>query len=105
MLAQTRPGARGALLLHSCVPPSEFGCPWPPDVPLQIHMMDRDEWALPPNEDLDVARQLDATVQNAELFVYPGDRHVFADSSLPAHDEGAATVLEGRVLGFLDTLR
>jgi hypothetical protein len=30
---------------------------------------------------------------------------VFADSSLPAHDEGAATVLEGRVLGFLDTLR
>src|SRR6266498_2140613 len=48
MLAQTRPGAKGALLFHSCVPTSEFGRPWPQGVPLQIHMMDGDEWALPP---------------------------------------------------------
>jgi dienelactone hydrolase len=102
MLAQTRPGARGAVLLHSCVPPSEFGRPWPQGVPLQIHMMDADEWALPPNEDLDAARRLDETVESAELFVYPGDRHVFADSSLPDYDEGAATLLKRRVLSFLD---
>ena len=31
--------------------PSEFDGPWPPGVPLQMHMMDADEWALPPNED------------------------------------------------------
>jgi dienelactone hydrolase len=74
MLAQTRPGARGALLVHSCVPPSEFGSPWPDGVPLQIHMMDADEWALPPNEDLDAARALERTVDGAELFLYPGDR-------------------------------
>jgi dienelactone hydrolase len=104
MLAQTRPGARGALLLHSCIPPSEFGGPWPQGVPLQMHMMDADEWALPPNEDLEVARQLDATVDSAELFVYPGDRHVFADHSLPDYDEGAATLLQERVLGFLDDI-
>jgi dienelactone hydrolase len=102
MLAQTRPGARGALLLHSCVPPSEFDSPWPHGVPLQIHMMDADEWALPPNEDLEVARQLDATVPSAQLFVYPGHRHLFADHSLPDYDEGAARLLEERVLGFLD---
>jgi dienelactone hydrolase len=102
MLAQTRPGARGALLLHSCLPPSEFGGPWPQGVPLQMHMMDADEWALPPNEDLEVARQLDATVQSAQLFVYPGDRHLFADHSLPDYNEGAARLLEERVLGFLD---
>jgi dienelactone hydrolase len=104
MLAQTRPGARGALLLHSCIPPSEFGGPWPQGVPLQMHMMDADEWALPPNEDLEVARQLDATVDSAELFVYPGDRHLFTDHSLPDYDEGAATLLQERVLGFLDDI-
>jgi dienelactone hydrolase len=102
MLAQTRPGARGALLLHSCVPPSEFGCPWPPAVPLQIHMMDADEWALPPNEDLDAARELVETVESAELFMYSGDRHLFADDSLPDYDESAATLLKERIRGFLD---
>jgi dienelactone hydrolase len=104
MLAQTRPGTKGALLFHSCVPTSEFGRPWPQGVPLQIHMMDADEWALPPNEDLDVARQLDQTVESAELFVYPGDRHLFADDSLPDYDENAATLLEERVLSFLDNI-
>jgi dienelactone hydrolase len=104
MLAQTRPGARGALLLHSCVPPSEFDCPWPQGVPLQIHMMDADKLALPPNEDLDVARQLDETLESAELFVYPGDRHLFADNSLPDYDESAATLLKRRVLSFLDDI-
>jgi dienelactone hydrolase len=104
MLAQTRAGARGALLFHSSVPPSEFDSPWPQGVPLQIHMMDADEQALPPNEDLDVARQLDETVESAELFVYPGDRHLFADNSLPDYDAGAATLLRERVLGFLDNI-
>jgi len=104
MLAQTRPGAKGALLFHSCIPTSEFGCPWPQGVPLQMHMMDGDEWALPPNEDLDVARQLDETVESAELFVYRGDRHLFADNSLPDYDESAATLLKQRVLSFLDNI-
>ena len=104
MLAQTRPGAKGALLFHSCVPTSEFGCPWPEGVPLQIHLMDADEWALPPNEDLDVARELAATIDGAELFLYPGDRHLFADNSLADYDESAATMLKQRVLSFLDDL-
>jgi len=66
--------------------------------------MDADEWALPPNEDLAVARQLAQTVENAELFLYPGDRHLFADSSLPDYDEKAAALLTERVLSFLDNL-
>jgi dienelactone hydrolase len=104
MLAQTRPGAKGALLFHSCVRTSEFGRPWPQGVPLQIHMMDADEWVLPPNEDLDVARQLAETTESAELFLYPGDRHLFADSSLPDYDETAATLLRQRVLSFVDNI-
>jgi dienelactone hydrolase len=104
MLAQTRPGAKGALLFHSCVPPSEFGRPWPAGVPLQIHMMAADEWVLPPNEDLDVARRLDETIESAELFLYPGDRHLFADESLPGYDENAASLLTERALSFLDDI-
>ena len=92
------------MLFHACVPPSEFGRPWPQGLPLQIHMMDADEWVLPPNEDLEVARHLDETIESAELFLYPGDRHLFADCSLPDYDESAATLLGQRVLGFLDGL-
>ena len=104
MLAQTRPDAKGALLFHSCLPPSEFGGPWPKGLPLQIHMMDGDEWVLPPNEDLAAARHLDETVEEAELFLYPGDRHLFADNSLPDYDQIAARLLRQRVLSFLDNL-
>jgi dienelactone hydrolase len=99
MLAQTRPGAKGALLLHSCVPTSEFGRPWRQGVPLQIHTMEADEWG-----DVDVARELAETIESAELFLYPGDRHLFADNSLPDYDESAATLLKQRVLSFLDTI-
>jgi len=101
MLAQTRPGAKGALLFHGCVPTSEFGRPWPQGVPLQIHMMDADKWVVE-DGDLDVARHLDETIESAELFLYPGDRHLFADDSLPDYDENAAALLTERVLSFLE---
>jgi dienelactone hydrolase len=97
MLAQTRPGAKGAVLLHASVPPSEFGGPWPQGLPLQIHTMEDDELG-----DVDVARELAETVEGAQVFLYPGDRHLFTDSSLPAYDEAAATLVRQRVLAFLD---
>jgi dienelactone hydrolase len=97
MLAQTRSGAKGALLFSAAFPASEFGGSWPPGVPLQIHMMEDDEWAA---EDLPAARELAETV-DAELFLYPGDGHLFADNSLPDYDESAATLLKRRVLTFL----
>ncbi len=100
-LAQTRPGARGALLFSAAFPASEFGGSWPAGVPLQIHMMEADEWAM---EDLPAARELVETIEGAELFLYPGDRHLFADNSLPDYDEAAAKLLEERVLRFLDDL-
>ena len=99
MLAQTRTGAKGALLFHSAIPPSEFGGPWPQGLPLQIHLMEADEFAL--EGDLDAAHELDETVESAELFLYPGDRHLFADESLEDYDEGAATLLKQRTISFL----
>ncbi len=99
MLAQTRPGAKGAVLLHASAPTSEFGGPWPQGVPLQIHTMEDDELG-----DVDVARELADTVEGAEVFLYPGDRHLFTDRSLPAYDETAATLVVQRVLAFLDRI-
>jgi dienelactone hydrolase len=96
-LAETRPGAKGALLFSAAFPASEFGS-WPQGVPLEIHMMELDEWAM---EDLPAARELVEAVDGAELFLYPGNRHLFADSSLADYDEQAAAQLKERVLAFL----
>jgi dienelactone hydrolase len=102
MLAQTRPGAKGALLFSAAFPLSEFGDAWPQGVPLQVHMMEGDEWVL--EGDLDAARELAEKIESAELFLYPGERHLFVDSSLPDYDEGATRLLKQRVLSFLDTI-
>ncbi|ANL47331.1 dienelactone hydrolase protein [Rhizobium phaseoli] len=101
-LAQTRPGARGALLFYSCLPISgewAFG-PWPDGVAVQIHGMDNDPIFVGEG-DIDAAREIVATVEDAELFLYPGDRHYFADSSLPSYDADATALLTARVIEFL----
>jgi dienelactone hydrolase len=103
MLTQTRPGATGALLFEACVPVSEFGGTWPAAVPVQVHGMADDEF-FAGEGDIDAARALVRAAPEAELFLYPGSRHLFADSSLPCYDEPAATQLTQRVLRFLEPL-
>jgi dienelactone hydrolase len=100
LLAQTRPGARGALFFSAALPASEFGDAWPEGVPLQIHMMENDEWA---EEDLPAARELVESAEGVELFLYPGDSHLFADNSLADYDVIAARLLMQRVLAFLES--
>jgi dienelactone hydrolase len=100
MLAQTRPGARGALFFYSCVPVSEFGEAWPKEIPVQVHGMDADPFFVGEG-DIDAARALIAEAENGELFLYPGDQHYFADSSLSSYDAGATAILLQRVLKFL----
>ena len=100
-LAQTRPGARGALLFYACVPTDFFGA-WPAGVPVQIHGMDNDP-VFVGEGDIDAARQLVDSTDDAELFLYPGDQHYFADSSLPSYDADATALLTRRVLDFLQT--
>ena len=102
-LAQTRPGARGALLFYSAVPISgewAFG-PWPDGVPVQIHGADADPYFVGEG-DIDAAREIVEKVDDAELFLYPGNQHYFADSSLPSYDAQATALLTKRVLEFLD---
>jgi dienelactone hydrolase len=105
-LAQTRAGAAGAVLVDACLPVSgEWSIgPWPDGVPVQIHGMDADEF-FAGDGDIDAAREICETVgPDAELFVYAGDRHLFADSSLPSYDAEAAALLLERLLGFLDRI-
>ncbi|MBY3176704.1 dienelactone hydrolase [Rhizobium leguminosarum] len=102
-LAQTRPGARGALLFYSCLPISgewAFGS-WPAGVAVQIHGMDNDPIFVGEG-DIDAAREIVEKVEDAELFLYPGDQHYFADSSLSSYDADATALLTLRVLEFLN---
>ena len=106
-LAQTRPGARGALLYESFVSLTAewaFG-PWPDGLPVQVHGMDKDPYfAL--EGDLDAARELAEAVgpQLAEVFTYPGDGHLFTDSSLPSYDPAATALVLSRSREFLGRL-
>lgn len=100
-LAQTRADAGGALLFHACAPVSEFGDRWPDGVPVQVHGMDADPFFAEEDGDLGAAREIVASSGQAELFLYPGTQHLFADPSLPSYDEPAATLLTDRVLRFL----
>jgi len=99
-LAQTRTGARGALLFYACVPVSEFGTSWPQGVPVQVHGMDADP-SFVDEGDIDAARALVASTPQAQLFLYPGKQHLFAEEGLPDYDPSAATLLRQRVIAFL----
>jgi dienelactone hydrolase len=102
-LAQTRPGARGAVLCYSCLPVSgEWAIgPWPKGVPVQVHGMDADPIFVGEG-DIEAARELVASADDAELFLYPGDQHYFADSSLPSYDPEATELMTTRILELLD---
>nr|WSW68640.1 dienelactone hydrolase family protein [Streptomyces sp. NBC_00995] len=103
-LAQTRPGAKGALLVDACMPVSEFGEAWPAGVPVQVHGMDGDPF-FADEGDLEAARELTAATDGAELFLYPGKQHLFVDSSLPSYDRASAQLLTERAIAFLNGQR
>lgn len=99
MLAQTRPGARGALLMHGALPAEAFETPWPVDVPLAVHGMEDDPWF-----DVEVARRLVGDAADGTLHLYPGDGHLFADPDLPEFDAEAAALMRERCLAFVGRL-
>ncbi|MFC6087218.1 dienelactone hydrolase family protein [Sphaerisporangium aureirubrum] len=102
-LAQTRPGARGALLYYACAPLKEFGDAWPDGVPVQVHGMDADPF-FAGEGDIGFAREVVASAARGELFLYHGDQHYFADHTLPSYDPDSAALLLSRTLTFLRSL-
>src|SRR5271169_3650721 len=80
-----------------------FGSGWPKGVPVQVHGMDADPIFVGEG-DIDAARELIGQAADGELFLYPGDQHYFADSTLPSYDPVATALLTQRVLGFLSAV-
>jgi dienelactone hydrolase len=99
-LAQTRAGARGAILCHSAVPPVFFG-PWPASVAVQVHLRSDDPFD---EGDTGAAGEICAASSDGELFVYPGSTHLFAEAGHPDHDPDAARLLVDRMLTFLSRI-
>ena len=83
-LAQTRPGARGSLLMYSCLPVSEFGDAWPEGVPVQVHGKQDDPFFA---EDLEVPFErphlLEAGQRLAEALSAYGNRGDVVVLALP----------------------
>jgi dienelactone hydrolase len=104
-LTVKRPGARGLLMLESAMPiAGEWAVgPFPDGVPLQIHGAEGDEFFAEDRPFADEAVAL-LGAERAELFVYPGEQHLFTDSSLPSYDAEAAALVTERTLAFLDRL-
>jgi dienelactone hydrolase len=97
LLVQNRAGAAGALFLHGAVPLDELGDgSWPDGVPLQVHTMADDDLG-----DVEVARELGGSVPGAEVFLYPGDRHLFTDDSSQDYDAAATAQVVERALDLL----
>ncbi|SEC50149.1 Dienelactone hydrolase [Paramicrobacterium humi] len=102
-LAQTRPGAAGALFLYSAVSPSAFGAGWPASVPVQIHAKDADPF-FTDEGDIDAAREITAASDDGELFLYPGNEHLFAEAGHDHYDAAAAALALDRITAFLERL-
>ncbi|WP_425953628.1 dienelactone hydrolase family protein [Xylanimonas sp. McL0601] len=90
-----RPGALGAFFLYGTVAPSWWEATWPAGVPSQAHVSAGDEFREPD------AEAEYAQVPGAELFVYPGEGHLFAEPGHPDFDPTVAATATGRVLTFL----
>jgi dienelactone hydrolase len=91
-----RPGAKGAFFLYGAVAPSWWGATWPAGVPSQAHVSDGDPFREPEAEE-----EYATSVPDAELFVYPGSGHLFAEPGQPGFDERSAALATERVLDFL----
>lgn len=103
--AQQRPGTVAAVLLESFVDLDadwSFG-PWPENVPVQIHGMDEDPF-FAMEGDLESAQNFAEGEGKdvAQLFTYPGNQHLFTDSSLPSHDPAARALVMERIIKFLE---
>jgi dienelactone hydrolase len=105
LLAATRPGARGLILLHAAMPVEELGlAAWPAGVPAQVHFGTGDPFREEPELE-QFERAVRASGAPFELFDYPVSGHLFTDRTLAAeYDEPSAELLFTRVLAFIDRL-
>jgi dienelactone hydrolase len=98
LLAVTRPGAKGAFLMHGALPLEALGVSaWPEGVAVELHYMQDDELFDPTAVD-DLEQRIPKTLLHVER--YPGSAHLFADPGLPEYDAAAAETMLSRARAF-----
>ena len=109
MLAASRPGALGAVLMHGAVPVeglSEFfGVErWPEGVPVQVHYAAGDPWVEAEEEVTPLGEAVRGAGATFEEYVYPGSGHLFADPDVPEYDHASSEAMWERVISFLERI-
>jgi dienelactone hydrolase len=104
LLAATRTGARGAILMHAPLPIRDLGWKiWPATVPVQVHFAEKDPLRSQQVIDALSARVRDSGA-NFQQCDYPGSGHLFADLDWPGYSEAASELMWERMLEFLARL-
>jgi len=108
LLAASRPGVLGAVLMHGAVPVeafSEFGVDrWPEGVPVQVHYAAGNPWVEAGEEVAPLGDAVRGAGAAFEEHTYPGSGHLLADPDLPEHDRTLSEEMWRRVLAFLDLI-
>ena len=109
VLAASRPGALGAVLMHGAVPVEAlkeyFGVDrWPAGVPVQVHYAADDPWVEAEEEVVPLGEAVRGAGAAFEAHAYPGSGHLFADPDLPEYDRTSSEAMWERVLAFLDRI-
>ena len=109
VLAASRPGALGAVLMHGAVPveglSEYFGVDrWPEGVPVQVHYAADDPWVEAEEEVVPLGEAVRGAGAAFEAYTYPGSGHLFSDPDLPEYDRASSEAMWERVLTFLDQI-
>ena len=109
VLAASRPGALGAVLMHGAVPVEALGEyfgveRWPAGVPVQVHYAADDPWVEAKEEVAPLGEAVRGAGAAFEAYTYPGSGHFFADPDLPEYDRASSEEMWRRVLAFLDRI-
>ena len=109
LLAASRPGALGAVLMHGAVPVEGLGeyfgvDRWPKGVPVQVHYAAEDPWVEAEEEVAPLGEAVRRAGAAFEEHAYPSSGHLFADPDLPEYDRASSEEMWRRVLAFLDRI-
>jgi dienelactone hydrolase len=109
VLAASRAGALGAVLMHGAVPVEAlkeyFGIEsWPEGVPVQVHYAVDDPWVEAEEEVAPLGEAVRGAGAAFEAHTYPGSGHLFSDHELPEYDRASSEAMWHRVLTFLDRI-
>jgi dienelactone hydrolase len=107
VLAASRPGALGAVLMHGALPVEAleeyFGVDgWSEGV--QVHYAASDPWVEVEEEVVPLGEAVRGAGAAFEAYTYPGSSHFFADPDLPEYDRASSEEMWRRVLSFLDRI-